>query len=61
MATIREMYADKKIIVGRDKLDSVKGVIQKLHSFEKFLEEYPEWQGKVNIFYSNNKKTYKTI
>ncbi|RGB26990.1 glycosyltransferase family 20 protein [Rhizophagus diaphanus] len=47
MATIREMYADKKIIVGRDKLDSVKGVIQKLHSFEKFLEEYPEWQGNV--------------
>ncbi|RIA80605.1 glycosyltransferase family 20 protein [Glomus cerebriforme] len=47
MATIKEMYTDKKIIVGRDKLDSVKGVIQKLHSFEKFLEEYPEWRGKV--------------
>jgi trehalose-6-phosphate synthase len=49
MTAIREMYADKKIIVGRDKLDSVKGVIQKLHSFEKFLEEYPEWRGNVNM------------
>ncbi|CAI2173618.1 2604_t:CDS:10 [Funneliformis geosporum] len=47
MAAIREMYADKKIIVGRDKLDLVKGVLQKLHAFEKFLEDYPKWQGKV--------------
>jgi trehalose 6-phosphate synthase/phosphatase len=44
---IREMYAGKKIIVGRDRLDAVRGVVQKLQAFEMFLERYPEWQGKV--------------
>lgn len=44
---IREQFGDKKIIVGRDRLDSVRGVVQKLQAFEMFLERYPEWQGKV--------------
>lgn len=44
---IREMYRGKKIIVGRDKLDVVRGVIQKLQAFHKFLEEFPEWRDKV--------------
>ncbi|OJK00630.1 hypothetical protein ASPACDRAFT_59486 [Aspergillus aculeatus ATCC 16872] len=44
---IRKLYAGKKIIVGRDRLDSVRGVAQKLQSFEVFLEKYPEWRDKV--------------
>jgi trehalose 6-phosphate synthase/phosphatase len=44
---IRQMYANKKIIIGRDKLDSTKGVVQKLQAFEKFLEDYPEWRKDV--------------
>lgn len=44
---IREMYAGKKLIVGRDRLDAVRGVVQKLQAFEMFLEKYPEWQEKV--------------
>ncbi|KAI8149805.1 glycosyltransferase family 20-domain-containing protein [Fennellomyces sp. T-0311] len=47
MKAIAEMYTGKKIIVGRDKLDLVKGVIQKLAAFEKFLMDYPEWRDKV--------------
>ncbi|KAG9307403.1 hypothetical protein G9A89_017232 [Geosiphon pyriformis] len=47
MSGIREMYTDKKIIVGRDKLDLVKGVMQKLQAFEKFLIDYPQWRNKV--------------
>ncbi|CAG8438399.1 14011_t:CDS:10 [Ambispora leptoticha] len=47
MASIKEMYAGKKIIVGRDKLDLVKGVMQKLQAFEKFLCDYPQWKNKV--------------
>lgn len=43
----RRMYNDKKIIVGRDKLDVVRGVLQKLQAFKKLLDEYPEWRGKV--------------
>ncbi|KAI8091282.1 glycosyltransferase family 20-domain-containing protein [Gilbertella persicaria] len=47
MKAIRDMYADKKIIIGRDKLDSTKGVLQKLHAFEKFLKDYPEFREQV--------------
>jgi trehalose 6-phosphate synthase/phosphatase len=39
---LRKLYAGKKIIVGRDRLDSVRGVAQKLMAFERFLEKYPE-------------------
>lgn len=44
---IRDLYPDKKIIVGRDRLDSVRGVVQKLQAFEMFLHMYPEWHQKV--------------
>lgn len=46
---IAEMYQGKKIIVGRDKLDLVKGVLQKLAAFERFLLEYPEWRNEVYL------------
>uniref|UniRef100_A0A2U9N7Y5 Alpha,alpha-trehalose-phosphate synthase [UDP-forming] n=1 Tax=Pichia kudriavzevii TaxID=4909 RepID=A0A2U9N7Y5_PICKU len=38
---------DCKLIVGVDRLDYIKGVPQKLHAFEVFLETHPEWIGKV--------------
>ncbi|KAK2616615.1 hypothetical protein QQS21_000438 [Conoideocrella luteorostrata] len=44
---LKQMYAGKKIIVGRDRLDSVRGVAQKLQAFERFLDMYPEWREKV--------------
>lgn len=44
---ISRIYAGKKIIVGRDRLDSVRGVAQKLMAFEMFLERYPEWRDKI--------------
>lgn len=47
MEAIRKLYTGKRIIVGRDKLDPVKGVQQKLQAFEKFLTNYPEMQGEV--------------
>ncbi|KAF9234444.1 trehalose 6-phosphate phosphatase [Melanogaster broomeanus] len=47
LEALRALYADKKIIVGRDKLDVVKGVLHKLRAFEKLLQDYPEWQGHV--------------
>ncbi|KAK7455868.1 Trehalose-6-P synthase/phosphatase complex subunit [Stygiomarasmius scandens] len=36
-----------KLVVGRDKLDDIQGVRQKVQAFELFLEKYPEWVGKV--------------
>lgn len=44
---LRELYTGKKIIVGRDRLDSVRGVAQKLQAFEIFLARHPEWREKV--------------
>ncbi|KAH9856277.1 glycosyltransferase family 20-domain-containing protein [Lenzites betulinus] len=45
--SLRQRYAGMKLIVGRDKLDVIQGVRQKLLAFEAFLEKYPENQGKV--------------
>lgn len=47
MEALRMLYKDKKIIVGREKLDVAKGVYNKLQAFEKFLQTYPQWRGKV--------------
>ncbi|KAI9137124.1 glycosyltransferase family 20-domain-containing protein [Paraphysoderma sedebokerense] len=44
---LEEKYAGKKVIVGRDKLDHVKGVRHKMLAYEMFLEKNPEWVGKV--------------
>ncbi|CCM05832.1 uncharacterized protein FIBRA_08068 [Fibroporia radiculosa] len=47
LEALRALYEGKKIIVGRDKLDVVKGVVQKLRAFEKLLQDYPQWIGHV--------------
>ncbi|KAG0214515.1 hypothetical protein BGX28_001969, partial [Mortierella sp. GBA30] len=44
---LREKYAGLKLIVARDKLDYIKGVRQKMLAFERFLNLYPEYQGKI--------------
>ncbi|PSK39045.1 trehalose-phosphatase [Candidozyma pseudohaemuli] len=64
---LREIYAGKKIIVGRDRLDSVRGVQQKLQAFEMFLQMYPEWRDKVVLVqisspgYSHDKRVEKKV
>ncbi|KAG0741287.1 hypothetical protein G6F57_001269 [Rhizopus arrhizus] len=47
ISKLKEKYAGKKLIVARDKLDYIKGVRQKLLSFEQFLIRHPEWRGEV--------------
>jgi trehalose 6-phosphate synthase/phosphatase len=44
---LKQLYNGKKVIVGRDRLDSVRGVVQKLQAFEMFLQMFPEWREKV--------------
>ncbi|KAG0239206.1 hypothetical protein BGX31_002981 [Mortierella sp. GBA43] len=44
---LKEKYTGMKLIVARDKLDYIKGVRQKMLAFERFLNLYPEWQGKI--------------
>ncbi|KAN0065423.1 Trehalose-6-P synthase/phosphatase complex subunit [Thecaphora frezii] len=47
VSRLREKYSGKRIVVGRDKLDWIKGVRQKLLAFETFLDEHPQWAGEV--------------
>ncbi|RKY47161.1 MAG: bifunctional alpha,alpha-trehalose-phosphate synthase (UDP-forming)/trehalose-phosphatase [Candidatus Neomarinimicrobiota bacterium] len=44
---LEKKYSGRKVIISVDRLDYTKGIIQKLSSFDKFLEEYPEYRGKV--------------
>jgi trehalose 6-phosphate synthase/phosphatase len=44
---IRQSFAGKKIILGRDRLDTLRSVTRKLQAFELFLERYPEWRDKA--------------
>lgn len=47
MKQVAQVNAGRKIIIGRDRLNAVQGVVQKLQSFDMFLSMFPEWRGKV--------------
>ncbi len=44
---LKQRYAGMKLIVGRDKMDEIQGVKHKIQAFQTFLEQHPEYQGKV--------------
>lgn len=46
-AILRQRYAGKRLLVGRDKLDDIQGVRQKIQAFEIFLDKHQEYVGKV--------------
>lgn len=42
--SLRRTYADKKIIIGVDRLDYTKGIPEKLLAFEELLKRHPKWR-----------------
>ena len=44
---IQNNFHDKKIIFSVDRLDYTKGVTHRLSGFERFLDQHPEWRGRV--------------
>lgn len=46
MEETKKSIGDMKIILSVDRLDYSKGVYARLEAFERFLEKYPQWQGK---------------
>jgi trehalose-6-phosphate synthase len=40
---------DKKMIISAERLDYVKGPLEKILAFEQFLDEYPEYHGKIEL------------
>ena len=46
---LRTDLADRKIILGVDRLDYTKGLLNRLDAFRHALRRYPEMRGKVNL------------
>ncbi|XP_022139989.1 alpha,alpha-trehalose-phosphate synthase [UDP-forming] 1-like [Momordica charantia] len=44
---LQERFAGRKVMLGVDRLDMIKGIPQKILAFEKFLEENPKWRDRV--------------
>ncbi|GFZ07150.1 trehalose-6-phosphate synthase [Actinidia rufa] len=44
---LKERFAGRKVMLGVDRLDMIKGIPQKILAFEKFLEENGDWRDKV--------------
>lgn len=50
LATFRDRFDTEHVVVGIDRLDYTKGVISRLLAFEKFLQENPQYHGKVTFY-----------
>lgn len=48
---LKEHTRDKKIILSIERLDYVKGPLEKLKAFNQFLQDYPEFHGRVELIY----------
>ena len=46
---IRKNIGDESIILSVDRLDYSKGILHRLHGFSQFLENHPEYLGKVSL------------
>jgi len=44
---LREQFGGKKVVVGVDRIDYIKGLPHKLMAIERFLELHPEWLERV--------------
>jgi glucosylglycerol-phosphate synthase len=47
--SMRKQLSDKKVILSVERLDYVKGPLEKVLAFEQFLKSYPEFHGKVSL------------
>ncbi|HYH56527.1 MAG TPA: trehalose-6-phosphate synthase, partial [Anseongella sp.] len=49
ISELRKRTAGKRIILSIERLDYVKGPLEKIRAFGEFLEEYPEFHGKIEL------------
>lgn len=49
MTMFRASLGSQKLMLSIDRLDYSKGIKQRLHAFEMFLEKYPEYRQKVSL------------
>lgn len=46
---LRAALGERRLILGVDRLDYAKGIPERLLGFERMLERFPEWRGKVSF------------
>jgi trehalose-6-phosphate synthase len=44
---LTQAFRGRKVLLGVDRLDYIKGIPQKLRAFDKFLDAHPEWIEKL--------------
>jgi trehalose 6-phosphate synthase len=49
-AKLRDRLGTQNIVIGIDRLDYTKGILSRLTAFERFLEQNPEYHGKVSFY-----------
>lgn len=47
VAAVRAAYPNISIIIGRDRLDPVRGIAQKIQAFDMFLQMFPQYRRRV--------------
>ena len=47
IAALQKDFAGRKVIVGVDRLDYIKGIPHKLMALDSFFSEHPEWVNKL--------------
>jgi trehalose 6-phosphate synthase/phosphatase len=47
LVELKKRFQYQKIILGVDRLDYTKGIPERLRAYQKFLQDSPEWRGKV--------------
>jgi trehalose 6-phosphate synthase/phosphatase len=47
MEDLKERFGGRKVMLGVDRLDMIKGIPQKLLAYEMFLDENPDWCDRV--------------
>ncbi len=49
VALVRESLGGNRLVLGVDRLDYSKGIPDRVRAFERFLENNPEWHGRVTL------------
>ena len=47
--SLKAVLAERRLVLGVDRLDYAKGIPERLLGFERLLERYPAWRGKVSF------------
>jgi trehalose-6-phosphate synthase len=47
--SLRQTYQDKRVILGIDRLDYIKGLPRKIEAIDQLLNKHPHWIGKVTL------------